>query len=56
MGFLKGIGTTELVIILSIAFLLFGGTIVRNVAKKAGETTKELKRAKKEFEKASNEE
>ena len=55
MGFLKNIGTTEIIIILIIVLLLFGGTIVRSVAKKAGETTKEIKKAKKDFEEASNE-
>ena len=56
MGFLRGLGTTEIIIILAIVLLLFGGGIVRGAAKRAGQTTKEIKRAKKEFEDAVKEE
>ena len=55
MGFLSRLGPIEIIIILAIILLLFGGTIVKTVAKRAGETTKEIKKAKKEFEDASKE-
>lgn len=55
MGFLKNIGGIEIVIIIVIVLLLFGGGLVRGVAKRAGETTKEMKKAKKIFEDASKE-
>lgn len=56
MGFLKGIGTTEIIIILAIVFLLFGGTLITGIAKKSGERVKDIKKAKDEFEKASKDE
>jgi TatA/E family protein of Tat protein translocase len=55
MGFLKGIGIVEIVIIIAIALLLFGGGLVRSAAKRAGKTTKEIKKAKKDFEEAVKE-
>ncbi|OGM11341.1 hypothetical protein A2V80_01420 [Candidatus Woesebacteria bacterium RBG_16_39_8b] len=56
MGFLRGLGTTEILIILGIVVLLFGGGLVRKVARRAGETTKEIKKAKKDFQEAVKEE
>jgi len=52
MGFIRGLGTTEIIIILAIVLLLFGGGLVRSAAKRAGQTTKEIKKAKQEFEEA----
>lgn len=53
MGFLKNLGAPEIIIILIIVFLFFGGSIAKGVAKKAGKTTKEIKEATKEFEKST---
>ena len=55
MGFLRGIGPIEIVIILAIVFLLFGGGLIKGVAKRSGERVKDIKHAKDEFEKASKE-
>ncbi|HLE48878.1 MAG TPA: twin-arginine translocase TatA/TatE family subunit [Patescibacteria group bacterium] len=56
MGFLQNIGTTEIIIIVLVVLLFFGGAIFRGLGKKAGETTKGIKQAKSEFEKAVKEE
>ncbi len=53
MGLLGRIGTVELIIILAIVFLFFGGAIISGVAKKSGERIRDIKKAKEEFEKAS---
>ena len=55
MGFLKGLGTVEIIIIIGIVTLIFGGGIAKSVAKRAGQTTKDIKKAKDEFTKASQE-
>lgn len=47
---LKGIGLTELIIIVLILILLFGGKKIKTLAKQTGETTKELKKIKNEYE------
>jgi len=52
MAFLRNLSGIEWLIILAIIVLLFGGGLVRSVAKRAGETTKEVKKAKKVFEEA----
>ncbi len=52
MGFLKNLGGVEWVIIIAIILLIFGGGLVRGIAKRAGETTKEMKKAKEIFEEA----
>lgn len=54
MGFINGLGATEIIIILAVIFLLFGGTLIRGAAKKTGERVKDIKHAKEEFEKASS--
>ena len=56
MGFLKSIGGIEWIIILAVVVLFFGGSLVKGVAKRAGETTKEVKKAKQIFEEASKDE
>lgn len=48
-NFINNIGPTELIIIVIILFLLFGGVFIKRVAKTSGETVKELKNIKKEF-------
>lgn len=55
MGFLRNLSGVEIVIILVVVLLLFGGALVKTVAKRAGETTKEIKKAKEVFEEASKE-
>ncbi len=56
MNFLRNLGGVEWIIIIVIVLLLFGGTLVKGVAKRAGETTKEVKKAKKIFDEASKDE
>lgn len=46
------IGTTELVIIGVIILIFFGGNKLKEVARGLGESSKEIKKAKKEFEDA----
>ena len=53
MGFLSRLGPIEIIIILAIIFLLFGGALISGVAKKSGERVRDIKKAKEEFEKAS---
>lgn len=47
--FIKNIGPTELIIILLILVVFFGGKAITRLARTSGETIKEVKRAKKEF-------
>lgn len=56
MGFLNGIGTTEIIIIAIVILVLFGGKKMNEWAKGLGEAGHELKKAKKEFESSFNEE
>lgn len=55
MGFLGNIGTTELIIIGLVLLFLFGGKKLTEMAKGAGETGRELKKVKKEFQETLNE-
>ena len=49
-NFLKNIGSTELIIIVLILVVLFGGkAIAGRLARTSGETVKEIKKIKKEF-------
>lgn len=48
-GFLNNIGPTELIIIGVILVVFFGAGKIAQLGKTAGETTKELKKVKKEF-------
>lgn len=56
MGFFNNLGPVEWIIIIAIVLLIFGGGLVKGVAKRAGETTKEMKKAGKIFEEAAKEE
>ena len=47
--FIKNISSTELIILVLILVVLFGGKIVTNLAKTSGESVKEMKKIKKEF-------
>jgi len=53
MGLFKNLGGVEWIIIIAIVVLIFGGGLIKSVAKRAGETTREAKKAKKIFEEAS---
>lgn len=50
--FVKNIGTTEIIILVLILVILFGGKAIARLGKTSGETVKELKNIKKEFTKA----
>ena len=51
--FIKNISPTELIIVAVILLVLFGGkAIAMRLAKTSGETVKEIKKVKKEFTKA----
>ena len=52
LDFIKNISSTELIVILLILILLFGGKIITHMAKTSGETVKEMKKVKKEFKRA----
>jgi sec-independent protein translocase protein TatA len=52
---LKGFSITEVVIILIILVVVFGSKKIIELARGAGETTKELKNIKKDYEKAVKE-
>lgn len=55
LNFLKNIGTGELIVIGVILMLFFGGKKIAELGKTAGETTKEFKKIKKEFDGAKEE-
>ena len=55
MPFLGNLGTTEILIIGIILVVLFGGKKLSQLARGLGESGKELKNAKKEFDSAINE-
>lgn len=50
--FIKNIGPTELIVIVLILVVFFGGKAIVGLAKTSGATVKEIKKAKKEFTKA----
>lgn len=49
---LKNIGLPELIIIILVLIVFFGSKKITELAKQAGETGRELKKVKKEYEKA----
>ena len=52
--FIKNISATEIIVIVLILVVIFGGTtIARGIARKSGETVKEAKKIKKEFTNAA---
>ncbi len=51
----RGFSATEAVIILIILVVVFGGKKITELARGAGEATKELKNIKKDYEKAVKE-
>lgn len=52
LGFLKNIGPTEIIIVVLILLVFFGSRIVTRLARTGGETVKEIKKAKKTFTEA----
>ncbi len=55
LNFFKNLGPTELIIIGVILIVFFGSKKIAQLGKTAGETTRELKKVKKEFGEAANE-
>lgn len=53
LEFLKNIGPTEIIILLCVLVLIFGANTISNVAKKSGETLKEVKKIKKDIVEAA---
>ena len=53
-AFIKNISPAELGIIVVILILLFGGAFVKRLARTSGETVKEVKKLKQEFDGALN--
>lgn len=53
--FLKNIGPTEIIVIAVILLLVFGAKMITGVARTGGQTVKEIKKIKKEFTNAVNE-
>ena len=52
LSFLQNISTTEIVLVIAILLILFGPKLVRGLGRTSGETLKEVKKVKKEFTKA----
>jgi Sec-independent protein translocase protein TatA len=55
-NFLKNISPTELIILAAILLLLFGSKIFVSLGKTSGETLKEIKKIKKNFTEAVEDE
>lgn len=51
-NFIQNIGPTELIILALILIVFFGARLIRGLARTSGETVKELKKIKKEFNSA----
>jgi len=52
LDFIKNISSTELLIIGAVLLIFFGSRVVTNMAKGAGETLKEVKKIKRSFNEA----
>lgn len=55
LDFLKNIGPTELIVLAVILLLIFGAKAITGIARTGGQTVKEIKKIKKEFTNAINE-
>lgn len=56
LNFIKNISTTEFLIVAAVLLVLFGSRVVTNMARGAGETLKEVKKIKKSFNEALEDE
>lgn len=56
LPFLRNISPTEIIIIASILLLLFGSKFVTRIARSAGESLREIKKIKKSFTEAMDDE
>ncbi len=56
LDFIKNIGPTEILVIALILIVLFGSRIVTRLARTGGETVKEIKKVKKTFNEALEDE
>jgi len=56
LNFIKNIGPTEIIIIALVLILFFGSKVVTGLAKTSGQTLKEIKKAKKTFTEAVEDE
>lgn len=56
LNFVKNISPLELVIVLAILLLIFGTKIMTSLGRATGETVKEIKKVKKSFNDAVEEE
>lgn len=56
LNFLKNLSPTEIIILLSIVVVLFGGKAFASLAKTAGRSLKEIKGIKKSFKEAVEDE
>ena len=54
-NFIRNLGTTEIIIIVLLLVIFFGSKRMSEIAKTAGESTKELKKVKKEYQSAVSE-
>jgi Sec-independent protein translocase protein TatA len=54
-NFIRNLGLTEVIIIVLLLVIFFGSKRMSQIAKTAGESTKELKKVKKEYQSAVNE-
>ena len=50
LGFLGGVGLSEMLVLLAIVVLLFGATRIPEIARSLGKSVKEFKKAGKEVE------
>lgn len=55
LSILKNIGPSELIIIGLVLVVLFGGSRIKDLARGLGESSKELKKVKKEIEDTATE-
>jgi Sec-independent protein translocase protein TatA len=49
LSFLKNIGPTEIIVVVGVLLLFFGSSVVKMIAKSAGESVREIKKIKKNF-------
>lgn len=55
LDYIKNIGPTEIIVLAVILILIFGAKALTGLARTGGQTVKEIKKMKKEFTSAANE-